>query len=420
VSDENDDKPVNVSPDAENPQGGKPSSAEPPRFWGSPSPQSPVDPTEFGVSSNADEPEADTTPSWIQPHASPSPSPSEDVNEPSPSGSVTPPPGGPASVPPPMAAQQDPGQGTSMRDVPVFQPPSASGAKRKFELRPFTVADILDATFQLMKSNWKSLSLLSLLYAVPAGIITAVTNSVGATNDEDNVLGQAVPFLSGIGSSVSGLDLVIVIIASGLSLVLTLLLQPLIQGAITRLVAANFVGREMGPREAFNGVKNLWLVFAGASFLTILAMIGGLIVFLVGFVIAAVLFAVVIPIIAIEEEGAFNAMGRSWALMKRGFWRYLGVLAVMLILSTLIAFAIVLIPGIIASVLRDAHLDAIAFVFDAFGSAISELVVFPISAIAATLVYFDARVRFEGFDVQLMAARLPQPPTAPNNGPGNL
>jgi hypothetical protein len=440
VSEENDDK--TPGPAGENPDGDKsvPSStpAEPPRFWGSPSAQKPIDPAEFGVGSSSNAPE-DTTPAWIQSSspadptpATPPPFSSQDSpgvpNAASHSAeSGTPgaptPDGWQGSAPPPVPPQQPQGPPNDFNNgVPVFQPPSASGRKRRFELRPFTVADILDLTFQLMKANWKPLGALALVYALPAGVLTAISNSVAADeNQGGNVLGEALPFLSGVGAEVTGFDLVVVLITSVLSLGLTVLLQPLVQGAITRSVAATFVGRDMGAKEAFNGVKHLWLVFIGATILTTLALIGGLIVFLVGIIIAAVLFAAVIPIIAIEEESVFNAMGRSWALMKRGFWRYLGVLVVMFILTMIIAFAVVLIPQLIAGALYDANLDPIAFVFDAFGSTLSEVIAFPISAIVATLIYFDARVRFEGFDVQLMAARLPQNQTPPaSDGPGHI
>jgi hypothetical protein len=433
VSDDNDDK--NAGPANETPDGDKPSSgstpAEPPRFWGSPSPQKPVDPSDFGAGSPSSAPE-DSTPAWIQSSSTPAPDPSTPDPEPAHAAQPTAPPepsGAPApgaandwqtAMPPPMPPQQPPGS-TNAYDagVPVFQPPSAAGAKRRFELRPFTVADILDITFQMMKANWKTLGTLSLIYALPAGLITAASNAAATNSSSGNVLGEALPFLSGIGAEATGFDLVIVVITSLLSLGLSVLLQPLVQGAVTRSVAATFVGRQMDAKEAFNGVKHLWLVFIGATILTSLALIGGLIVFLVGIVIAAVLFAAVIPVIAIEEEGVFNAMGRSWALMKRGFWRYLGVLVVMFLLTMIIAFAIVLIPSLIAGVLYDANIGPVAFVFDAFGTTLSEVVAFPIGSIVATLIYFDARVRFEGFDVQLMAARLPQNQTPPpSDGPG--
>jgi hypothetical protein len=414
-----DEKPDNENPDGNNPDGENPPQPAPPRFWGSPEPQKPVDPSEFGASSGSSNEPEDTTPAWLQ---SPPPQAAPPTNEPV---SQTPPPAGDwqNAMPPPQGppSQEPPGGSGQFNNVPVFQPPSAGGRKRSFELRPFTVADILDNTFQLFKANWKQLAVATLVYAVPAGIVTAVTDAVDDSDQDQNFLTEIVPYSTGFSSDATGSDLVIGMVAALLSLAITFLLQPLVQGIITRLVAANFVGRDMGAKEAFNGVKHLWLTFIGATILTTLAMIGGLIVFLVGFVIAAVLFSIVIPIIAIEEEGVFNAMGRSWALVKRAFWRYLGTWIVVFILTVLIALAVGLIPGILASVLYDANVDPLAFVVAALGNTLGELVVFPISAIAATLIYFDARVRFEGFDVQLMAARLPQAPnTSPNRGPGNV
>jgi hypothetical protein len=323
-------------------------------------------------------------------------------------------------MPPPSAPEQP---GNHFGDVPTFQPPTAHGGKRKVELRPYTVADILDLTFQLMKSNWKKLAIATLVFALPAGIISAISDAarnVGGSGSEI-FFGNSFSFYGRFGadSSLSGGRLAIVGICGVLSLLISLLLQPLVQGAITRLVAANFVGRDMGPKEAFDGVKSMWLTFVGASILVPLATLGGLLGLIVGALAVWVLFTAVIPIIAIEEEGVFNAMGRSWALMKRGFWRYLGTLLALFVVRFLISIAVILIPGGIALILYSANLDAVAVVFGAAAAVLSSLVVFPIAAIAATLIYFDASVRFEGFDVQLMAARLPQS-SAPTYGSGNL
>ena len=42
----------------------------------------------------------------------------------------------------------------------------------------------------------------------------------------------------------------------------------------------------------------------------------------------------------------------------------------------------------------------------AIGSVLTALVTTPIVAIIATLLYFDARIRNEGFDLQIMATHL--------------
>lgn len=467
-----DDKPVDNSDNGESPDGAgdSPSSNPPqgpPRFWGSPTPSEPVDPSDFGASSSGGEEESvDTTPSWIQQQQTP---PQESPSYPPPPQQTPPqqPPaqpgwgGTPPAQPNPgyeqtgYGSQQTYGQqpgygqdasqqhagwgatpppgpqqpGNQFGDIPTFQPPSASGGGqgRTFDLRPYTVADILDITFQLMKSNWKALAILTLVFALPDGIVSAISNAASHPESQGFSFGSSGSFsyLSNFSNdeSASGAALAVSLIAALFSLLISLLLQPLVQGAIVRLVAANFVGRDMTPREAFDGVKGMWLTFVGASIMVTLAILGGLIGLIIGALVVAVLFTAVVPIIAIEEEGVFNAMGRSWALMKRGFWRYLGARVAFWFITSMVSAAVVAVPLFVAYLFYGAGLTPLGAIFAAIGSVLSSVVAFPIGAIAATLIYFDARVRFEGFDVQLMAARLPQASapqqqTPPNYGPG--
>jgi hypothetical protein len=311
---------------------------------------------------------------------------------------------------PPPGPQQP---GNHFGDIPTFQPPSASGGRgRTFDLRPYTVADILDVTFQLMKANWKALAILTLIFALPEGIVSAISNAASHPDSQGSFFGNSgsLSYLSTFSNdeSASGAALAVTLIAALFSVLISLFLQPLVQGAIVRLVAANFVGREMTPKEAFNGVKGMWLTFVGASIMVSLAILGGLIGLIIGALAVAVLFTAVVPIIAIEEEGVFNAMGRSWALMKRGFWRYLGARIAFWFITSLVSTAVVAVPLFVAFLFYGAGLTPVGAIFAALGTVLSSVVAFPIGAIAATLIYFDARVRFEGFDVQLMAARLPQ------------
>ena len=46
------------------------------------------------------------------------------------------------------------------------------------------------------------------------------------------------------------------------------------------------------------------------------------------------------------------------------------------------------------------------WLFLAVGGALNALIVTPIAAITATLLYFDARIRTEGFDLEVIAAGL--------------
>jgi hypothetical protein len=264
----------------------------------------------------------------------------------------------------------------------------------------------------LFKAAWKQLTLAVLVYAVPAGIFAGAINVIDGNH--------SVSVSSGFGISnfetkghLSGADYGGLAICYLLLIAVAVFLRPYVQGAITRLIAAQYLGREMEAKEAFAGVRKLWWRFIGASILVGLCIGAGLVAFLVGALVIAVLFTAVVPIIAIEEETVFNAMGRSWALMRRRFWGYLGIRVLMYIIARFAGGVLALIPELIGIGFYAAGAGVVGAFFLAVSQVVANLIALPISAIVTTLIYFDSRVRNEGFDVQMMAARMPQNPQNP-------
>jgi hypothetical protein len=108
------------------------------------------------------------------------------------------------------------------------------------------------------------------------------------------------------------------------------------------------------------------------------------------------------PAVVIEELGPVKSMRRSFALVRPRFWPVLGI---------------GIISGLLASFLTSllgAPFTAVAqvvglrwgFILLAIGAIVPALVARPFVSIVATLVYFDARIRHEGFDLQMIARGL--------------
>ena len=118
--------------------------------------------------------------------------------------------------------------------------------------------------------------------------------------------------------------------------------------------------------------------------------------------------------IMIEGCNAGAALSRSFALGAKNWNRVLGILAFSYFASWSLAAA-VLAPVLIGLWLTG-YLDFDFETFNAVTGGInqfSSFLVVPVWAIAYTLLYFDSRVRREGYDVDLLARRLPPPPPPP-------
>jgi hypothetical protein len=112
----------------------------------------------------------------------------------------------------------------------------------------------------------------------------------------------------------------------------------------------------------------------------------------------------VLPVIAIEKLGPFRAIGRSWELTRGLFWRMFGIylLSNLLIamasnvVSTVFSFAAMLLSisnpgaGLIAAVTASTVAAAVLSL--------------PLTAAVTTLLYVDARIRYEGYDLHIAEA----------------
>ncbi len=131
---------------------------------------------------------------------------------------------------------------------------------------------------------------------------------------------------------------------------------------------------------------------------------------LVAFAVATILLfrlAVSIPALMLEPLGPLAALKRSFALTKGFVGRIFLTVVLMILIQLIIGFALQ-VPVYIAGALMGFPLAALpvglavpAALAGALGYAISG----PLLAIALVLLYYDARVRKEGFDLQLMLGR---------------
>ena len=96
-----------------------------------------------------------------------------------------------------------------------------------------------------------------------------------------------------------------------------------------------------------------------------------------------------------------DAMRRSWRLTKGRFWATLGIALLAGILSSLVSNALS-VPFIVLSL----PLGDLSWIPVAIGSTLAAVVSRPIVAVVATLQYYDARIRREGYDLQVIAANL--------------
>jgi hypothetical protein len=149
----------------------------------------------------------------------------------------------------------------------------------------------------------------------------------------------------------------------------------------------------------------LWLGLLSSVLLTL-----GLLACLVPGVYLYGAWAVVVPVLLLEDVRGRRALGRSRSLVRDRWWPTFAAILLGAILVLVVQAAFGLLLGLIAFAGGDN--GVVQLVASATLGTVSGVLATPFSASLVTVVYFDLRVRKEGLDLELLARRVgmePQP-----------
>lgn len=250
-------------------------------------------------------------------------------------------------------------------------------------LRPLSVGEILDTSFSLYRRHFGALATVSL---VCTGLPLVLRLFVEAAGGLFAHLTLALLYGLSLGA---------------LSLIAT--------GATVFIVSESYLGRPLTAREALmratpymGRILIAWLLIAVVIFL------GSLLIIFPG-IILAVGLAVAIPAVVLESgQSASGALSRSWELTRGSRWRIFGL---GITLFVLLYIPVVAISGLVAFLLPRGSAAAFGpsstatIVALAIGGVI-QLFIYPLFYCVLTVMYYDLRVRKEGFDLELLASSL--------------
>jgi hypothetical protein len=103
----------------------------------------------------------------------------------------------------------------------------------------------------------------------------------------------------------------------------------------------------------------------------------------------------VTPVIVLERRGLGAAFSRSAALSSGRKWHILRTILLVFVIYLMLAIGV----QFAASLFRNLIVQAII-------SALFTILVYPVVAITEALLYFDTRIKAEGFDIELMTSAL--------------
>jgi hypothetical protein len=268
-------------------------------------------------------------------------------------------------------------------------------------LRPLEIGDLLDETFRMYRRHFFLFAGISVILSIPLAALagysffTLFTNLVQqAGTDQPLDLNSLTPSLA----------------AFALFGVVNLALYPFLYGSITYAACESALGRPVTLWGALGGAFRRYFQIAG--FLILILVMAFIVCFLPLWIWIWVGWIAVMPVMFVEKTGLIAAMGRSWRLVQGRWWRTFLILVLMFILVYVVTTALGAFLYLGQALLQIVLSTYLSLAISEAASIVIGSLVNPILQIAIVLIYFDLRVRKEGFDLVQLAeqvAAAPQP-----------
>lgn len=291
------------------------------------------------------------------------------------------------------------------------------------QLRPLAVGEILDLAIKIYRERFAHLLRAVAVVVAPVSVFGALVqlslpDADEALSTEVTETGQPVVDAGDFWTLMAGLLLVGLVSYAA---------SQLAAAASFKLVSGAYLDEEPDWRRslAFARSKLGSLVWLTIVFVVLLGLA------FVALIVPAVYFygawAVAVPVLLFEDVRGRRALKRSRELVRGRWWPVIGALAVAFILSAIVQS---IFSALLLAVVSAGSNDVVDAAAQAIANTAASVVTTPFTAAVITVIYFDLRVRKEGFDLEVLAGRVgvepgpppstgrpPSPPAGPGPGP---
>jgi hypothetical protein len=196
-------------------------------------------------------------------------------------------------------------------------------------------------------------------------------------------------------------------------LVMSLVWYPVMWGALMVSASERYLGREIEAGEAIRRAFSRFGSLIGATLAKwALITLGVFLLIFPMFYFLARYFAIPATVV-IENRSAGEALRRSSQLSINQKGRILGTLllawAILIGISMAVSMLVVIIVGLMMAGGDAEAVSGTSSMLLQLPSIFAYILGLPVIVITETLLYYDARIRQEGFDIELMSAQLGGP-----------
>lgn len=176
---------------------------------------------------------------------------------------------------------------------------------------------------------------------------------------------------------------------------------PLATGAATYAISERYLGNDVTVFQALKRALKRFVTLAVAQLIIIVRVFFGFLLFIVPGILWSLSYALVIPVVLVEGHKAAPSLRRSWELVKGNRKKVFAVMVVVWVLQGLLGIGVKQVVGLFftqeslrTGLLQTALTDAVSMFLT------------PLVVIADILLYYDFRIRKEGFDLEMLSRSL--------------
>ena len=279
-----------------------------------------------------------------------------------------------------------------------------SEASTTTSLQPMGFTDILDTIFSLYRNHFRLiLSICTVYFILVLGVNLFLD-------------------ISTLSFESSGGGTIIIVLRPAADWITNIVgLLPI--GAVLFAGAQIYLGREITAGAAFRQVAHRFVSYLG-SFLLWMLVFGLLAITVIGIPFAiyfATRWGFYSQTVLIEGTSATNALRRSGELVKGTWWRIFGIMLAIFLLSfmiqTILQFSLLFVFGFTQAISGEEGLvemfrqmfapeltaweGLVPYVIQSCINFVVTSLMLPLTPIGITLLYFDQRIRKEGFDIEM-------------------
>jgi hypothetical protein len=265
------------------------------------------------------------------------------------------------------------------------------------ELRPLAVGEVIGRAGGLYRSNAGPIWRIVVPLMAVTELLYAILNLSAVPSGSEVINGRLlVPFGSNVGAYNGAVAFE--------GLFIPLVVVPLLSAMVLRVLSEAYLGRRADPQAALRfGLRHL-LGMIWIGLLYGLAVLAGLIALVIPGIYLYIALSLAFAAYIVEGRSGAAALRRSRELVRGRWWPTFGALAIYGVIGGLVNYAL---PSLLESLEQGTTIGVTTYiVLLRLVSGVCWVLVAPFGAAVAMVIYFDLRVRKEGFDAAALGDQV--------------